>query len=235
MIEAAATGEERSFTPALGHHALTPFYDMAIRLLTSERIWRTILVEQIALAAGDRLIDVGCGTGSLLAALHKSCLEAELFGIEPDPRVLAVSKARFPETEASVLWHNGFIHNLKLPAGWVPNKIVSSLVFHQVPLAEKATLLDAILELLAPGGEFFLADYMTQESALMRGLFRVTVQCLDGLKDTRPNAEGVLEVLLCERFPDTVRVRQIHTPTGTISIWRATKPDVSLPLLLAAT
>ncbi len=226
MGQALASGEERGFTPALGHHALTPLYDLAIRLLTSERSWRSALLEQIGLVEGDRLADVGCGTGSLLLDLHKSCPAAELLGIDPDPRALVIAKNKFSKTKARVCWHDGFIHDLKLPKGWFPNKIVSSLVFHQVPLEEKAVILDAIWELLAPGGTFLVADYMTQETPVMRGLFRATVQWLDGKQDTQPNADGILEKLIRERFSQADRVRQIHTLTGTISIWRATKPQI---------
>ena len=57
----------QSFTPALGYHWLTPVYDTAIRVLTREATRRRRLTSEIALKPGQRLLDVGCGTGSRVA------------------------------------------------------------------------------------------------------------------------------------------------------------------------
>ena len=225
MPQAATTRATQSYTPALGYKALTPLYDLAIRLLTSEATWRRALIEEIAPAKGDWVVDVGCGTGSLLLGLHKACPEAELLAVEPDPEALAISKRKFKSSQANVRWHNGFIHEVEPEGDRAPNKIVSSLVFHQVPLPEKAVILDRISQMLAAEGEFFVADYMKQGSAMMRGLFRMTVQQLDGVEDTQPNADGILEQLIAERFSNVRRVAQFNTLTGCISVWRGTKPS----------
>ena len=74
--------------------------------------------------------------------------------------------------------------------------------------------------LLQPGGMVLVADYMAQESALMRKLFRATVQQLDGVEDTQPNADGIVERLLAEIFTDAERLNIIPTATGAISLWR---------------
>jgi len=66
------------------------------------------------------------------------------------------------------------------------NKIVSSLVFHQVPMAEKQVGLAAMRAELVPNGELHLADYGLQRPALMRKLFRI-VQIGDGYENTEPN------------------------------------------------
>src|SRR2546428_6401368 len=108
------------------------------------------------------------------------------------------------------------------PARWAWfNKIVSSLVFHQVPMAEKRAGLAAMRAALLPGGELHVADYGLQRTALMRRLFRI-VGAGDGYENTEPNARGVLPELMKEvglrRVEETV---VIPTPTGSISLYRA--------------
>ena len=218
---------DRAFTPALGKAWLTPLYDTAIKLLTRERKWRSELVRHAALAPGDRLIDVGSGTGSLLHDLMVNCPETGLVGVEPDPAVLAIAQQKFGSGADLVRWHNGFLDSLRLANDWRPNKIVSSLVFHQVPVAQKRAILEQIHTLLAPGGMVLIADYMRQESPLMRALFRATVQQLDGVADTQPNADGILEQYLTETFADTERLNTFSTATGAISIWRGQKRGTS--------
>lgn len=223
MNSAVARDKNRNFTPLLGRSWLTPLYDRAIGLFTREARWRREIVAQAGLAPGDRAIDVGSGTGTLLRALMASCPEAGLIGVEPDPAALAIARRKFGAGADLVRWHNGFLDSLELPDGWRPNMIVSSLVLHQVPLSQKRAILTRIEHLLAPEGVALIADYMRQDSVLMRTLFRATVQVLDGVEDTQPSADGEVEKLLGEIFSRADLVSRVHTPTGTISIWRGHK------------
>ena len=223
MSDSAKSENARTFTPALGKGWLTPFYDAAIALLTREEAWRGALVRAAALVPDDKVIDVGSGTGSLLRELMASCPPTDLAGVEPDPDALAIARRKFGDASDLIRWHNGFLDNLSLPKGWRPNKIVSSLVLHQVPLKQKRLILEQISALLAPGGMVLIADYMHQESPLMRKLFRITVQQLDGREDTQPNADGIIERHLQDIFEDAERLQVFQTVTGAISLWCATK------------
>ena len=223
MSDGAKSENTRTFTPALGKGWLTPFYDATIGLLTREQAWRGALVRAAALVPDDKVIDVGSGTGSLLRELMASCPPTDLAGVEPDPDALAIARRKFGDASDLIRWHNGFLDTLSLPKGWRPNKIVSSLVLHQVPLKQKRLILEQISALLAPGGMVLIADYMHQESPLMRKLFRITVQQLDGREDTQPNADGIIERHLQDIFEDAERLQVFQTATGAISLWCATK------------
>ena len=223
MSDGAKSENTRTFTPALGKGWLTPFYDATIGLLTREQAWRGALVRAAALVPDDKVIDVGSGTGSLLRELMASCPPTDLAGVEPDPDALAIARRKFGYASDLIRWHNGFLDTLSLPKGWRPNKIVSSLVLHQVPLKQKRLILEQISALLAPGGMVLIADYMHQESPLMRKLFRITVQQLDGREDTQPNADGIIERHLQDIFEDAERLQVFQTATGAISLWCATK------------
>src|SRR5436309_2568356 len=73
--------------------------------------------------------------------------------------------------------------------------VVTSLMFHQVPMAEKQAGRAAMYAALRPGGRLVIADYGRQRG-LMRLLFRLTIQRLDGVADTQPNADGALPRLV---------------------------------------
>ena len=217
--EMGAGSAQTSYTPALGHKALTPLYDGAIALATRERVWRELLIEAIALKVGERLLDVGCGTGSLLMGLAKTTPGAVFVGLDPDPEVLARAKRRAGE---GVAFKQGFLDEAFVSAHAPFDVVASSLVLHQTPLETKRRMLRHMRNALRTGGRLCIADYGLQSSPLMRLAFRTTVQALDGVEDTQPNADGVLPTLMAEAgFAHVDEIANIPTPTGEISIWRA--------------
>ena len=52
--------------PALGYDILTPVYDLAIRFTLPERRFKMRLIQSARIAAGHQVLDLGCGTGTLL-------------------------------------------------------------------------------------------------------------------------------------------------------------------------
>lgn len=219
------TAGHEAYTPALGHRRLTPLYDTAIALLTRERRWRRALIRQIGPRAKEVVADVGCGTGALAVMLKAHTPSASVYGFDPDPDVLdrAERKAHAAGsivnfTHATTEDIAGKLLNLR------PAQIVSSLVFHQVPLPCKRDLLAGMYAALPPGGQLHIADYGWQRTALMRMCFRI-VQTLDGYSDTQPNADGCIPILMREAgFAQVTETAVIPTFTGSISLYRAVKP-----------
>jgi len=213
-------------TPPLGYHFLTPFYDLAIAVLTREGTWRKALIEAIAPQSSDRILDIGSGTGSLAKALSKSAPDVIYTGIDPDEIAVRRARKKVANLHSDITFKIGYFSS-EAHADFAPTKIVSSLVLHQVPLEGKLEILAEAYRALPAGGEIFIADYGLQ-TGIMSLLFRLTVQNLDGVADTQPNADGILPDLLGEAsFADILEVRRIQTLTGSISIYRARKPDIA--------
>lgn len=49
-------------------------------------------LKRVELQAGERLLDIGCGTGALLAALEKHYPEAIFDGIDPTEEMLDIAR-----------------------------------------------------------------------------------------------------------------------------------------------
>lgn len=211
--------DAQAFTPPLGTGD-TKDYDRAIRIWTRELRWRGAMLDLLAPRPGEAIADIGCGTGSFAIMLKKLCPQVTVIAIDPDAQALAIARDKASRAGADIDWRQGFADTL---APQSADAVTSSLVFHQVPLAGKRSGMAAMYRALKPGGRLVLADYGRQ-AALMRLLFRLTVQRLDGIEDTQPNADGILPGLIADAGFDAVTERRrIHTVTGSIAILTAHK------------
>jgi ubiquinone/menaquinone biosynthesis C-methylase UbiE len=205
---------EQTYTPPLGTGD-TADYDRAIRRWTREMRWRSAMIEALAPRAGEMIVDVGCGTGSFAVMLKRAEPGVNLIGVDPDVEALAIARAKADAAGVAIRWERGFARDVGARSA---DAVVSSLMFHQVPMAEKQAGLAAMHAALRPGGRLLIADYGRQ-CGLMRLLFRLTIQRLDGVVDTQPNADGMLPQLVAEAgFRNVREAARIHTITGTIAL-----------------
>jgi trans-aconitate methyltransferase len=197
-------------------------YDALSFLLSGTRRWRPALLAQISPAPDDVIVDVGCGTGTQLRLMARACPSATLIGIDPDEAIRQRAAAKLSRVSPPVELLAGYLRGAAdLLAGRGVTKVLSSLVFHQVPLEEKRAGLAAIHDALQPGASLHVADYGLQRTAKMRKRFRL-VQKGDGFENTEPNAQGVLPELMAEVGFDSVEeTRVFETISGSISIYRA--------------
>jgi ubiquinone/menaquinone biosynthesis C-methylase UbiE len=208
-----------SYTPPLGSGD-TADYDAAIRRWTRERRWRSAMLRLLAPSLGETIVDIGCGTGSFALLVKAQQGEAQVIGLDPDAQALAIAAGKADRAGLAIDFRQGFADGL---APGSADAIVSSLVLHQVPLAEKGKLLVAMHRALRPGGRLLIADYLRQKG-MMRLLFRATVQKLDGIADTQPNADGAIPGFIREAgFTGLEAPWSIATLTGRIGILTAKK------------
>jgi drug/metabolite transporter (DMT)-like permease len=72
------------YIPAAGHDRFLRFYDPLTRLLGADRV-RARLLDGAAIQPGERVLDLGCGTGALALLLKHRQPEAAIVGLDPDP------------------------------------------------------------------------------------------------------------------------------------------------------
>lgn len=215
---------DRSYTPALGRFGHANFYDPIMRL-TRERRWRGLALRELDPQPGERIVDVGCGTGTLALLLHAAQPRAQVLGVDPDLQVLGIAARKARDAGPTLRWQQGMGDELvRLLGEGSMDKATSSLVLHQCPMQTKRAILQAMHGVLRPGGRLVIADYGWQRSLAMRLAFRV-VQFADGKEDTQPNADGVLPELMRQAgFAKVLEAAVVPTITGSISVYVARRP-----------
>lgn len=107
----------------------------------------------LAQAPPGRLLDVGCGTGVLLAELSRREPDAPLAGIDVSSEMLAVAQDRLDGRVPLLL---GDVHRLPLATASL-DTVVTASAFHHWREPERA--LGEIARVLKPGGRLVLTDW----------------------------------------------------------------------------
>ena len=213
----------KSYVPALGFRWLTPFYDPVLRLTLRETRFKTLLTTQAAIRPGHRVLDLGCGTGTLAIMLKQACPKATIVGLDADPDVLAIARDKAAQAGVEIDLHEGMASEPPFEPGSF-DRIVSSLFFHHLRTDDKRRTFSKARELLKPGGELHLADWGKAQNLLMRLAF-LGVQLLDGFESTSDNVRGGLIPLMTDSgFPFAAETARQMTVFGTLSLYRAVRP-----------
>lgn len=95
------------YLPALRFSALTCFFDPLIRCVLPERRFKQRLLEQAAIGPGQRILDLGCGTGTLAIMVKSANPGADVLGLDADPDILALARSKADAEGAEVRFDHG--------------------------------------------------------------------------------------------------------------------------------
>jgi len=146
----------RSFVPAAGRDLFLPLYDPLQRMMGGDAV-REDMIQAAALTPGQRVLDIGCGTGSLLVQLARQ-EGLELLGLDPDALALERARRKLDRVGAVVELDRGFSDALPYDSGSL-DCVFSSFMFHHLKNDEKQATLREVRRVLAPGGALHLSDF----------------------------------------------------------------------------
>jgi ubiquinone/menaquinone biosynthesis C-methylase UbiE len=206
------------YVPAAGRASLNAWYDRTVALTMREPLWRPALVGAIAdeLPRGGTAVEIGCGTGTLTTALAAACPDATVIGVDGDPEILALARAK-PGAER-VRWVEGMAGELPLADGSA-GAALCSLVLHHLTDESKERALRDIARVLGDGGVFHVADWGPPRTPLA-ALGARSLQVFDGAAGPESLLAGRLpELLAAAGFADVRRSRALGTVWGTLELW----------------
>lgn len=208
------------FIPALRFSALTRFYDPLMATVLRESAWKAELVEQAGLSDDMRVLDLGCGTGTLTTRLARSAPGVHVVGVDADADALERARTRIAESGAQAELLEARAEALPFD-DWSFDRVVSSLLFHHLTTEGKHAALAEARRVLKPHGELHVADWGPPDGLLMRAAF-FPVQVLDGFETTSDNARGALPSIIASAgFERVEEMRRRRTTFGTLVFLRA--------------
>ena len=130
---------------------------------------RDELVKQANIQPSQRVLDLGCGTGTLVVLLKRKYPAAQIVGLDPDPKALQRAKKKVRRAGVEVQLDEGFADELPYDEGTF-DRVLSSFMFHHLVDHDREKMLLEVLRVLKPAGTFHLLDFAGGEDRA-RGLW----------------------------------------------------------------
>ncbi|MFQ6136006.1 MAG: class I SAM-dependent methyltransferase [Candidatus Hydrothermarchaeales archaeon] len=116
-----------------------------------------LLLDELNLAPDSKILDVGCGTGTLVLALSRICREGEAVGIDFSERMIEVARKKAIDV-SNVDFDIGEAGDLPYEDGYF-DFVTCTTAFHHFP--EKLKALREMERVLKRGGRLYLLEGIT--------------------------------------------------------------------------
>ena len=118
--------------------------------------------------AGDRVLDVGCGSGRLtLAAQEWAGAEGEAVGIDPSPEMIRVARKNAERAGLRAKFELGVVEALPFPEASF-DVVLNRLMLHHLPGDLKQRGLNEMRRVLKPGGVCLVVDFEPPKSGFLK-------------------------------------------------------------------
>jgi cyclopropane fatty-acyl-phospholipid synthase-like methyltransferase len=193
---------------------LARFYDPFAAAGLRENLMSSRMLELVG-PAPERVLHLGCGRGWLTQAFARRYPSCEVIGVDLDADIVACAQRS----------HGGATFVLGRaedpPVTGTFDAIISSLLFHHLPRAAKHAAFSRAAELLAPGGQFLVADFGRPHDVVMRVAF-LPVQIADGFATTADNLDGhYLRMMTEVGLRDPRELGRWRSPLGSVALYQA--------------
>jgi ubiquinone/menaquinone biosynthesis C-methylase UbiE len=199
------------------------FYDLMVNLLTFGQVHRlrNMTVDQALLKSGEKVLDVGCGTGGVtIPAKQRVGKSGEAAGIDPSSEMIAIARRKASRAGQEIDFRIDVIESLPFPDEMF-DVVTSSLMMHHLPEQLRVKGLTEILRVLKPGGRILITDMMRPSGYSLQRLFTSVI-----LHHGHVVQFGLQDVPALLSEAGFVDVKQLDTRFLVIGFVLATKSSV---------
>lgn len=204
--------------PPLAYGLLTPLYDSANNAMGFGRALLRRVAVLVDPKKDERLLDIACGTGTLLRELLALRPGLQAVGLEPDLQALAIARAKVAAFGNQVALVHGVGQRLPF-ADATMDVVTCTMAFHHMPTPVKRLTVAEAHRVLKEGGRFVLVDFGRPGNMAAAILLNLG-SLFDGRENMRANLRGEILWMLSECG---FSVSEAAPPFRGVRFLRATK------------
>ncbi len=213
------TSSKEKIIPALHDNWLTPLYDPLLKWGMREEVFKNYLTENSHLLPGQKVLDLGCGTGTLSILLKKYSPNIDLFGLDADPRVLQIAQEKTAAANINIAWVEGLAYHIEFPDNSF-DRVITCLMIHHLTLPNKLKAFEEVFRILKPGGEFHLLDFGKPTSF---GMHLISIPIIH-MEEAGDNIRGLLpELMLNAKLSNITDIKHFKTIFGELTYYQSSK------------
>lgn len=153
------------------------FYDVLVRFIFVGQ-QRKLIQSVIRLAQiqqGEKVLDVGCGTGTLAIATKRNApADVEIYGRDASPEMIHRAQQKAQDAGVTVNFEPGLVEDVAF-ADETFDLVMNSLMVHHLPGDLKARAFAEMYRVLKPGGRLLIVDFEPPKSRIKRTILRLFV------------------------------------------------------------
>jgi ubiquinone/menaquinone biosynthesis C-methylase UbiE len=221
--------ENNRYIPAFRFQWLTPFYDFILKWVMREETFKRRLIALANFQNGQKVLDLGCGTGTLTVLIKQQFPGLDLTGLDGDPKVLQIAREKAFQSKLNIQWDQGMAFNLPYLSNSF-DQVITSLMIHHLTTENKRKAFQEIFRVLKPSGDFFLLDFGSPHNLTMS----IVSRYMSRMEEAADNMNGLLPSLIGSGgFQSIKELESFSTVFGPVSIYQSRKsgPFVSEPVL----
>lgn len=208
----------REYVPAAGHDWFLPFYDPISKLMGVESVHRQ-LIDQARLQPGQRVLEIGCGTGNLTTLVKTTHPAVDVVGLDPDPKALDRARHKAEDLHVAIGLDRGYCDELQYPDASF-DRVLSALMFHHLDTETKRRSLREIRRVLKAGGSLHLLDFGGAHE-LSDGFLARLLHRSDHLRDN--SADSLLGFMREAGFVEPAEIASRRTIFGRVFYYSASR------------
>ncbi|OGH21556.1 MAG: 16S rRNA (cytosine(1402)-N(4))-methyltransferase [Candidatus Levybacteria bacterium RIFCSPLOWO2_01_FULL_38_13] len=206
----------REYTHALTLYFLTPLYDCVLKILGLGDAFYEQIISHIEPKDGDKILDVGTGTGNLAIAIKRKYPKTEVTGVDPDPKILKIARKKIKKSKIGIKIFKAAAQSLSFEDESF-DFVVSSLVVHHIPRQVKKKAFLKMRRVLKENGTILIVDFGIPKNIFLY----ILVFILSLFEDVRPNMRGFIPHILKET--GFRNIKEVENKFGIISFYKGKK------------